>query len=80
MARWAGRSAPDARPPEQAFRELLAETLRPVLERHPPADIEVAQRILTAAVDRIEAEILLVEPSAGPRAGRGRARSRRRPT
>ena len=79
MARWQGQSAPDAPPPEQVFRDLLTETLRPVLDGHPPAAIEAAQRILAKAVETIEAEILLVEPSGGPREQRRRSRTPRRP-
>lgn len=79
MARWQGQSAPDAPPPEQVFRELLAETLRPVLGRHPPAAVEAAQRIVVEAVETIEAEILLVEPSGRSREQRLRSRPPRRP-
>lgn len=79
MARWQGQSAPDAPPPEQVFRELLTETLRPVLGRHPPAAVEAAQRIVVEAVETIEAEILLVEPSGRSREQRLRSRPPRRP-
>jgi hypothetical protein len=79
MARWQGHSAPDAPPPEQVFRDLLGETLRPVLERHPPAAVEAVRRILVEAVETIEAEILLVEPSPHPREQTRRSRMARRP-
>jgi hypothetical protein len=79
MARWQGQSAPDAPPPEQVFRELLTGTLRPVLERQPPAAIEAATRVLVEAAATIEEEIFLVEPSPGHRESRRRPRSRRRP-
>ena len=79
MARWQGHSARDAPPPEQVFRDLLTETLRPVLDGHPPAAIRAAQRILAEAVETIEAEILLVEPPGGPREQRLRSRAPRRP-
>jgi hypothetical protein len=79
MARWQGQTAPNAPPPEQAFRELLTETLRPVLDRHPPAASRAAQQILVEAVETIEAEILLVEPSGGPREQRLLSRTQRRP-
>jgi hypothetical protein len=80
MARWEGQSAPDAPPPEQVFRELLGETLRPVLERRPSVEIEAARRLVVEAVATIEEEILLVEPSPGRR-GRGpRLRAPRRPS
>jgi hypothetical protein len=79
MARWQGQTAPDAPPPEQAFRELLTETLRPVLGRHPPAAAEAAQRILVEAVETIEAEILLVEPPGRSREQRLRSRTPRGP-
>jgi hypothetical protein len=78
MARWQGRSAPDAPPPEPVFRDLLTETLRPVLDGHPPAASRAAQRILAEAVETIEAEILLVEPSGRPRGQRLRSRTPRR--
>jgi hypothetical protein len=78
MARWQGQSAPDA-PPEQVFRDLLTETLRPVLGRHPPAAVEAAQRIVVEEVEAIEAEILLVEPSGPSRRQRLRSRTPRRP-
>ncbi len=78
MARWQGHSAPDAPPPEQVFRDLLAETLRPVLGRHPPATVEATQRIVVEAVETIEAEILLVEPSRPHRRPGHRSRSSRR--
>jgi hypothetical protein len=58
-----GLSAPDAPPPERVFRDLLGETLRPVLKRHRPDAIEAARRVLVDAVETIESEILLVEPS-----------------
>jgi hypothetical protein len=80
MGRWQGQSAPDAPPPEQVFRELLTETLRPVLERHPPAAIEAARGVLFESVEMIESEILLVAPS-GPlreRSNRSRSAGRRR--
>jgi hypothetical protein len=73
-----GQSAPDAPPPERVFRDLLGETLRPVLERHPPADTKAARRVLAEAVDTIESEILLVEPSRFPKQRR-RSRAARRP-
>jgi hypothetical protein len=79
MARWQGQSAPAAPPPEQVFRELLTETLRPVLKRRPPADIEAARRVLVDAVEKIEAEILLVEPPRQPRGPRYGPRAPRRP-
>ncbi|HEV2874698.1 MAG TPA: hypothetical protein VGW14_06070 [Thermoleophilaceae bacterium] len=79
MARCQGFSAPDAPPPERVFRDLLTETLRPVLERRPPADIEAATRILVEAVATIEAEILLVEPTRPRREPRRRSRTPRRP-
>jgi hypothetical protein len=79
MARWQGQSAPDAPPPEQVFRELLTETLRPVLKHRPPADIEAATRVLVDAVERIEAEILLVDPPSQRRGPRYRPRAPRRP-
>jgi hypothetical protein len=78
MARWQGHSAPDAPPPEQVFRELLTETLRPVWERHPPAAIEAARGILFESVEMIEAEILLVEPPGSPRERSRRSRPSRR--
>jgi hypothetical protein len=78
MARWQGQSAPDAPPPEQVFRELLAETLRPVLERHPPAAIEAARGVLFESVEMIESEILLVAPPGPPSERRNRSRSGRR--
>jgi hypothetical protein len=74
MARWQGQSAADAPPPEQVFRELLTETLRPVLERHAPAAIEAARGILFESVEMIESEILLVEPPGRPQERRRRAR------
>jgi hypothetical protein len=80
MARWQGQTAPDAAPPEQVFRELLTETLGPVLDDRSPADIDAARRLMVDAVTRIEEEILLVEPS--PRhheAGRRAQLPRRRP-
>jgi hypothetical protein len=76
MARWQVRSAPDAPPPEQVFRELLTGTLRPVLERHTPAAVEAARGILFESVEMIESEILLFEPPRGPRK---RNRHARRP-
>jgi hypothetical protein len=79
MARWQGQTAPDAPPPEQVFRELLTGTLRPVLERQPPAAIEAATRVLVEAASTIEEEIFLVEPSPSHRVPRRRPRSRRRP-
>jgi hypothetical protein len=79
MARWQGQSAPDAPPPEQVFRELLTGTLRPVLERQPPAAIEAATRVLVEAAATIEEEIFLVEPAPGHREPRRRPKSRRRP-
>ena len=79
MARWQGQSAPDAPPPEQVFRELLTETLRPVLGRHPPAAVEAARRVVVEAVETIEAEILLVEPSRPSREQRLHSRTPRRP-
>jgi hypothetical protein len=79
MARWQGHSAPDAPPPEQVFRDLLTQTLRPVLDGHPPAAIRAARRILVESVETIEAEILLVEPSGRPREQRLRSRTPRRP-
>lgn len=79
MARWEGHSAPDAPPPEQVFRDLLTETLRPVLDRNPPAAGRAVQRILVEAVKTIEAEILLVEPPGSPREQRPRSRTQRRP-
>jgi hypothetical protein len=79
MARWEGHSAPDASPPEQVFRELLAETLRPVLERRAPAEIEAARRLLVEAVATIEDEILLIEPSPHSRVQKRRSRAPRRP-
>lgn len=78
MARWQGQTAPDAAPPDQVFRDLLTETLGPVLEGRPPADIEAARRLLVDAVTRIEEEILLVEPSRHHETGR-RAQLPRRP-
>ena len=78
MARWQGHSAPDAPPPQEVFRTLLAATLRPLLERHPPETIEAARAILVEAVDLIEAEILLVEPPHGPRGRRVGLRTPRR--
>ncbi len=74
-----GRSAPDAPPPEQVFRDLLTGILRPMLDGHPPPDIAAAQRILVEAVETIEDEILLVEPSGRPREQRLRSRTPRRP-
>jgi hypothetical protein len=79
MARWQGHTAPDAPPREQAFRELLTETLRPVSERHPLEALEAAQRIVAEAVETIEAEILLVEPPGRDREQRLRPRTPRRP-
>jgi hypothetical protein len=67
MARWERHSAPNAPPPEQVFRDLLAETLRPVFERRPPGEIEAARRLVVVAVAAIEAEILLVAPPPGRR-------------
>jgi hypothetical protein len=78
MARWQGQSAPDAAPPEQVFRELITETLCPVLERHPPAAIQAATRVLVEAVTTIEAEVLLVEPAPSHRGPERRTRPRRR--
>jgi hypothetical protein len=78
MGRWQGQSAPDAPPPEQVFRELLTETLRPVLERHPPAAIEAARGVLFESVEMIESEILLVAPSGPLRERSNRSRSGRR--
>ena len=80
MARWQGQSTPDAAPPEQVFRELLTETLRPVLERQSRADIEAARRIVVEAVETIEGEILLVEPSGRSREQRICSRLPRRPS
>jgi hypothetical protein len=57
-----GRSAPDAPPPEQVFRDLLSETLLPALERQPAADIEAAKRVMGVALTTIETEIFLVPP------------------
>jgi hypothetical protein len=79
MARWEGRSSPDAPPPEQVFRELLTETLAPVLESQPPEAVDAARRVLVECVERIESEILLVEPSGPPREQRRRSRLARRP-
>jgi hypothetical protein len=78
MARWQEQSAPAAPPPERVLRDLLAETLRPVLERHPPEATEAARRIMVEAVATIEAEILLVEPSRPRREPRHLSRSSRR--
>jgi hypothetical protein len=78
MGRWQGQSARDAPPPEQVFRELLTETLRPVLERHPPAAIEAARGVLFESVEMIESEILLVAPPGPPSERRNRSRSDRR--
>jgi hypothetical protein len=78
MARWQAHSAPDAPPPEQVFRELLTGTLRPVLERQPPAAIEAATQVLVEAAATIEDEIFLVEPSPSRREPRRPPRSRRR--
>jgi hypothetical protein len=78
MARWQAHGAPDAPPPEQVFRELLTGTLRPVLERQPPAAIEAATRVLVEAAATIEDEIFLVELSPSRREPRRRPRSRRR--
>jgi hypothetical protein len=50
-----------------------------VLDRHPPAASRAAQQILVEAVETIEAEILLVEPSGGPREQRLLSRTQRRP-
>jgi hypothetical protein len=77
MASWQaqGRSAPDAPPPEQVFRDLLTETLRPALERQPAADIEAATRVMGVALTTIESEIFLVAP---PPPGRPRRRSSHR--
>jgi hypothetical protein len=79
MARWHGQTAPDAPPPERVFRDLLTGTLRPVLERQPPAAVEAATRVLVEAAATIEEEIFLVEPSPNRREPRRRPRSRRRP-
>ena len=70
-----GRSAPDAPPPERVFRDLLGETLRPVLERHPPDAVDAARRVLVDAVETIESEILLVEPSSPSHEQRRRSRT-----
>jgi hypothetical protein len=78
MERWQGQSAPDAPPPERVFRDLLAETPRPVLERHSAEATEAARRILVEAVATIEAEILLVEPPRPRREARHRSQSSRR--
>jgi hypothetical protein len=78
MTRWQGQTAPDAAPPEQVFRELLTGTLRPVLERRPPAAIDAATQVLVEAAATIEDEIFLVEPSHSRREPRRRPRSRRR--
>jgi hypothetical protein len=79
MARWQGQSAPDAPPPERVFRELLTETLRPMLERQSPAAIESATRVLVETAAAIEEEIFLVEASPTHREPSRRPRSRRRP-
>jgi hypothetical protein len=79
MERRQGHSAPEAPPPEEVFRTVLSATLRPLPERHPPEDIEAAREILVEAVERIEAEILLVEPPHGARGRRLGPRSPRRP-
>jgi hypothetical protein len=79
MARWQGHTARDAPPPEQAFREMLAETLRPALDRHPPEALETARRVVAEAVECIEAEILLVEPPGRARERELRPRTPRRP-
>jgi hypothetical protein len=74
-----GWSAPDAPPPEQVFRDLLTETLRPALERQPSADVEAAKRVMRVALATIEAEIFLVEPPPrSSRAGRRSPSPRRR--
>jgi hypothetical protein len=79
MDRWRARGAPGQAPPEQVFRELLAETLRPTLERQPPTAIDAARHVLDEAVATIEREILLVEPPPGRRGPRSRSRRPRRP-
>jgi hypothetical protein len=79
MTRWQGQTAPDAPPPERVLRELLTGTLRPVLERQPPAAIEAATRVLVEAATTIEEEIFLVEPASSHPEPRRRPRSRRRP-
>jgi hypothetical protein len=79
MARWQGRSSPDAPPPEEVFRELVTETLGPMLKSQPPEAIDSAQRVLVKSVETLESEILLVEPSGRPREQRRRSRPARRP-
>jgi hypothetical protein len=73
-----GLSAPDAPPPEQVFRDLLTETLRPALERQPAADIEAAKRVVDVALTTIESEIFLVAPSPPSRRPRRRSSPRKR--
>jgi hypothetical protein len=79
MARWEGRSSPDAPPPEQVFRQLLGDILTPVLESQPREAVDAAQGVLVKWVETIESEILLVEPSGGPRERLRSSRPARRP-
>jgi hypothetical protein len=65
MARSYVRSAPDAPPPGVVFRQLLGETLSPLVERHPPPTLRATRQLLTEAVATIEAEIFLVDLREG---------------
>jgi hypothetical protein len=49
-----------------------------VLKRHRPDAIEAARRVLVDAVETIESEILLVEPSCPSHEQRRRSRTPRR--
>ena len=64
MDRSRAHSSPDAPPLEVVFEQLLGDVLRPIADRHPAADIETAATVLLDAVETIEAEIFLVDPSA----------------
>jgi hypothetical protein len=60
----AGRSAPDAPPPEVVIAGLLDDVLGGLAEQHGRAAVEAATTILEAAGETICSEIYLVNPDA----------------